>query len=95
MYRTLITDLLHYDRMQTTEPKAKGDPGAGVNWLRWPKGICIRGGCVGRVNDAKVVERCFPCWRRGSTSGQAAYYQIIRLGPSEGRQRARGHHQDS
>jgi large subunit ribosomal protein L17 len=86
MYRTLITDLLHYDRIQTTEPKAKEIQAQVDKLVTMAKrgDLHSRRLVAGKVNDPKVVEKLFSVLAPRFAQRPGGYTQIIHLGPRKG-----------
>ena len=86
MYKTLITDLLHYDKIQTTEAKAKEIQAQVEKLVTLAKrGDLHSRRLVGaRVNDPKVVDKLFTVLGPRFAGRAGGYTQIIKTGPRKG-----------
>ncbi len=86
MYRTLITDLLHYDKIQTTEAKAKEIQAQVDKLVTLGKrgDLHARRLALARVNDPKVVEKLFTVLAPRYAQRPGGYTQIIHVGPRLG-----------
>jgi large subunit ribosomal protein L17 len=86
MYRGLVTDLLHYDRIQTTEPKAKEIQAQVEKLVTIAKGGTVhdRRLVSGRVYDPLVVEKLFTVLAKRFATRPGGYTQIMKLGPRKG-----------
>jgi large subunit ribosomal protein L17 len=86
MYRTLVTDLLHYDKIQTTEAKAKEIQAQVEKLVTLAKrgDLHARRLVLGRVNDPKVVEKLFGVLAPRYATRSGGYTQVIKTGPRKG-----------
>jgi len=86
MYRNLVTDLLRYEKIVTTEPKAKEARGIADKLITLGKNgsIYARRQALTVVTDKKVVEKVFTILgpRYGQRSG--GYTRLSKLGPRLG-----------
>jgi large subunit ribosomal protein L17 len=86
MYKNLVTDVLRYEKVTTTEPKAK-EIQAMVEKV-------ITLGCQGtihdrrlaqrHVNDPLIVEKLFSTLAQRYASRKGGYTRIVKLGPRLG-----------
>ncbi len=86
LYKSLVTDLLHYDRIQTTEAKAKEIQAQVEKLVTIAKGGSVHGRrlTAGRVNDPKVVEKLFTVLAKRYADRPGGYTQIVKTGPRKG-----------
>jgi len=86
LYKNLITDLLHYDKIQTTEAKAKEIQAQVEKLVTLAKrgDLHARRLALARVNDPKVVEKLFTILGPRYKLRPGGYTQVIHVGPRLG-----------
>jgi large subunit ribosomal protein L17 len=86
MYKTLVTDLLHYDKIQTTEAKAKEIQAMVDKLVTLGKrgDVHARRLALARVTDPQVVVKLFSVLAQRYAARPGGYTQIIHVGPRLG-----------
>lgn len=86
MFRNLVTDLLRYGRIQTTEPKAKEVRGLAERMITLGKdgSLHARRQALRFVYDDKVVRRVFTELAPRYATRPGGYTRIIKLGRRRG-----------
>jgi large subunit ribosomal protein L17 len=86
MYRNLITDLLRYEKVTTTEAKAKEVSGMAEKVITMGKdgSLHARRRALMVVMDKKVVEKTFSELARRYADRPGGYTRILKLGPRLG-----------
>ena len=86
MYRNLVTDLLGYEKITTTEAKAKEVRGLTEKMITLGKngGLHARRQALSFVIDEKVVEKIFIDLPPRYAERNGGYTRIVKLGPRLG-----------
>ena len=86
MYRNLVTDLLNYERIKTTEAKAKEVRGLTEKMITLGKegGLHSRRQALSFIMDKKVTDKLFTDLAPRYTERPGGYTRIIKLGPRLG-----------
>ncbi|MBI4287656.1 MAG: 50S ribosomal protein L17 [Chloroflexi bacterium] len=86
MYRNLVTDLLRYEKVKTTEAKAKEVRGLAERIVTLGKGgtLQARRLALAVVYDRAVVDKVFKELRERYASRPGGYTRITKLGPRSG-----------
>ena len=86
MYRNLVTDLLRYGKIVTTEAKAKEIQGMADKMITLGKGGTLhnRRQAIAFITDSKVVEKVFNEIAPKYAQRPGGYSRIIKLGPRLG-----------
>ena len=86
MYRNLVTDLLRYEKIVTTEAKAKEIRGMAEKIITLGKdgSLPARRRALSFVNDKKVVAKLFDELGPRYTARPGGYTRIIKLQPRIG-----------
>ncbi len=82
MYRNLVTDLLHYEKINTTEAKAKEVRGLAEQMITLGKegGLHSRRQALSYIFDKKVTEKVFDELAARYTERPGGYTRIVKLG---------------
>ncbi len=82
MYRNLVTDLLNYEKINTTEAKAKEVRGLAEQMITLGKegGLHSRRQALSFIFDKKVTEKVFDELASRYTERPGGYTRIIKLG---------------
>jgi large subunit ribosomal protein L17 len=86
LYRNLVTDLLGYGKITTTEPKAKEVRGLAERMITLGKkgGLSARRRALSYVLDEKTIGRLFSDLATKYASRSGGYTRIVKLGPRLG-----------
>ncbi len=86
MYRNLVTDLLGYEKITTTEAKAKEVRGLAERMITLGKagGLHSRRQALSFIFDKKVTEKVFTELATRYTDRPGGYTRIVKLGPRLG-----------
>jgi len=86
MYRNLVTDLLRYGKIVTTEAKAKQVQGMAERIITLGKGGTLhsRRQALAFVTDKKVVTKVFDELAPRYAQRPGGYARIIKIGPRHG-----------
>ena len=86
MYRNLVTDLLDYEKITTTEAKAKEVRGLAERMITLGKGggLHSRRQALSFVLDKKVAEKIFGVLAPRYAERPGGYVRIVKLGPRLG-----------
>ncbi len=86
MYRNLVTDLLNYEAITTTEAKAKEVRGLAEKMITLGKkgGLHSRRRALSFIIDKKVAEKVFTELAQKYAERPGGYTRIIKLGPRLG-----------
>ncbi len=86
LYRNLVTDLLRYEKIATTEAKAKEVRSIAEKIITLGKrgNLHARRQALAFVNDKKVVDKLFEDIGPRYAERQGGYTRIIKLGPRHG-----------
>jgi len=86
MYRNLVTDLLNYEKIITTEAKAKEMRGLAEKMITLGKegGLHARRRALSFIFDKKVTEKVFTELAPRYAERPGGYTRIIKLGPRLG-----------
>ncbi len=86
MYRNLVTDLLNYEKITTTEAKAKEVRGLAEKMITLGKkgGLHPRRQALSFIFDKKVTEKVFTELAPKYAERHGGYTRIIKLGPRLG-----------
>lgn len=86
MFRNLITDLLRYEKIITTEAKAKEVRGLAERVITMGKrgDLHSRRRALGVVYDKKVVEKVFDDLGPRYANRPGGYSRMVKLGPRQG-----------
>ena len=86
MFRNLVTDLLNYEKIVTTEAKAKEIQAIAEKTITLGKrgGLSARRQMLAFVFDVKVVEKVFSDLAPRFTQRQGGYTRITKLAPRLG-----------
>ncbi len=86
MYRNLVTDLLDYEKITTTEAKAKEVRGLAEKMITLGKGggLHSRRQALSFVLDKKVAEKIFGVLAPRYAERPGGYVRIVKLGPRLG-----------
>ena len=86
LFRNLVTDLLRYEKIITTEAKAKEVKGLAEKVITMGKrgDLHARRQALGFVYDKKVVEKVFDDLGRRYASRPGGYSRLVKLGPRQG-----------
>lgn len=86
MYRNLVTDLLGYEKITTTEAKAREVRGMAERIITLGKrgGLHARRQALSFIIDAKTVDKVFDNLASRYAERSGGYTRIIKLGPRLG-----------
>ncbi len=86
MYRNLVTDLLNYEKIVTTEPKAKAVRGLAERMITLGKkgGLHNYRQALSFIIDERVAEKVFADLAPRYAERPGGYTRIIKLGPRLG-----------
>lgn len=86
LFRNLVTDLLRYERIITTEAKAREVRGLAERVITMGKrgDLHSRRRAMGFVYDKKVVEKVFAELGPRYSSRPGGYSRMVKLGPRQG-----------
>jgi large subunit ribosomal protein L17 len=86
LYRNLVTDLLNYEKITTTEAKAKEVRGLAENMITLGKegGLHSRHQALSFILDKKVSEKVFTELATRYAERPGGYTRIVKLGPRLG-----------
>jgi large subunit ribosomal protein L17 len=86
LYRNLIIDLLRYEKIQTTEAKAKAIQGQAERLITLAKkgDVAARRLAIARLGNVEIVEKLFTLIAPKYTDRPGGYTRIIKLGPRLG-----------
>ncbi len=86
LYRNLVTDLLRYDKVITTEAKAKEIKGMAEKVITLGKegSLASRRHALAFVLDKKVVEKVFGVLGPRYAQRPGGYTRLFKLGPRQG-----------
>ncbi len=86
MYRNLVTDLLGYEKITTTEPKAKEVRGLAEKMITLGKkgGLHSHRQALSYIIDSKVAEKVFTELAPRYAERPGGYTRITKLGPRLG-----------
>jgi large subunit ribosomal protein L17 len=86
MFRNLVTDLLRYERITTTEAKAKEIRGLAEKTVTLGKrgDLHARRQALAFIMDKDVVDKLFDLLATRYTQRQGGYTRITKLGPRQG-----------
>ena len=86
MYRNLVTDLLSYEKITTTEAKAKEVRGLAEKMITLGKkgGLHSRRRALSFILDKKVTDKVFDEFAPRYAERPGGYTRIIKLGPRLG-----------
>jgi large subunit ribosomal protein L17 len=86
MYRNLVTDLLRYEKVVTTEAKAKEVRALAENMITLGKkgSLHARRQAISFITDKKVVAKVFDELASKYAQRAGGYTRLIRLGPRNG-----------
>ncbi len=86
MYRNLVTDLLEYEKLTTTEAKAKQARGLAEKMITLGKkgGLHCRRQAVTFIFDKKVIEKVFTELAQRYAERPGGYNRTAKLGPRLG-----------
>ena len=86
MYRNLVTDLLNYEKITTTEAKAKEVRGLAEKMITLGKesGLHSRRQALSFITDKKIVEKVFADLAPRYAERPGGYTRIVKLGPRLG-----------
>ena len=86
MYRNLVTDLLNYEKIATTEAKAKHVRGLAEKMITLGKegGLHSRRQALAFIFDKKVTDKVFEELASRYATRPGGYTRIIKLGPRLG-----------
>jgi large subunit ribosomal protein L17 len=86
LFRNLVTDLLRYEKIITTEAKAKEVRGLAEKVITWGKrgDLHARRQALRIVYDKKVVVKVFDELAPRYSQRPGGYTRIIKLGPRQG-----------
>jgi large subunit ribosomal protein L17 len=86
LFRGLVTDLLKYEQIKTTEAKAKAVRGLAEKMITLGKDGTLAGRrrALGYIYDKHVVEKVFDELAERYAERPGGYTRIVRLGPRNG-----------
>lgn len=86
MFRNLVTDLLRYEKINTTEAKAKEIRGFAEKMITLAKrgDLHARRQALAFITDKNVVDKLFDQLATRYTERQGGYTRIAKLGPRQG-----------
>ncbi len=86
LFRNLVTDLLRYEKIITTEAKAKEVRGLAEKIITWGKrgDLHARRQALRIVYDKKVVAKVFDELAPRYSQRPGGYTRIVKLGPRQG-----------
>ena len=86
LFRNLITDLLRYERIRTTEPKAKEIQAQAEKMITLGKrgGLHARRQALAELYDQRVVQKLFDVLGPRFAERPGGYTRIVKLGPRLG-----------
>jgi len=86
LYRNLVTDLLGYEKIITTEAKAKEVRSLAEKMITWGKegGLHSRRQALSFIIDKKVTEKVFNDLAPRYAERSGGYTRIVKLGPRLG-----------
>ena len=86
LFRNLVTDLLRYEKVITTEAKAKEMRGFAERMITLGKrgDLAARRRALGFVYDKSVVEKIFGDLAERYADRPGGYTRVIKLGPRDG-----------
>jgi large subunit ribosomal protein L17 len=86
LYRNLVTDLLNYEKISTTLPKAKEARSLADKMITLGKegSLASRRRALAFIFDEKVVDKVFDVYAPRYKSRPGGYTRVLKLGPREG-----------
>lgn len=86
MYKTLITDVLRYEKVTTTEAKAKEVQAMVEKLITLAKGGSVhdRRLAAARLTDDQIVEKLFNILAPRYAERPGGYTRVVKLGPRKG-----------
>jgi large subunit ribosomal protein L17 len=86
LFRGLVTDLLKYEQIKTTEAKAKTVRGLAEKMITLGKSgtLASRRRALGYIYDKDVVGKVFDEYARRYSARAGGYTRIVKLGPRLG-----------
>ncbi|MBI1886139.1 MAG: 50S ribosomal protein L17 [Chloroflexi bacterium] len=86
LFRNLVTDLLRYEKIITTEAKAKEVRGLAEKMITLGKkgDLSARRRALGYVYDKKVVGKLFDELAPRYAARRGGYTRVVKLGPRQG-----------
>ncbi len=86
MFRNLVTDLLRYEKVVTTEAKAKEVRGLAEKMVTFGKkgGLASRREALSYIMDEKVVDKVFSELAKRYAERHGGYTRIVKVGPRLG-----------
>lgn len=86
LYRNLVTDLLRYEKIVTTEAKAKESRALAEKMITWGKqgSLHARRQALSFVGDKKVVDKVFAELGPRYAERPGGYTRLVKLGPRLG-----------
>lgn len=86
MFKNLVTDLLRYEQIQTTEQKAKEIRGMAERIITLGKdgSVHARRQALRFVTDKAVIEKVFDVYGPRYSARRGGYTRILKLGPRLG-----------
>ncbi len=86
LFRNLVTDLLRYDKITTTEAKAKEVRGLAEKMITLGKeqNVPARRQALAFIYDAKVVDKVFNELAKKYTDRKGGYTRLVKLMPRQG-----------
>jgi large subunit ribosomal protein L17 len=86
LFRGLVTDLLRYEQIKTTEAKAKAIRGLAENMITLGKSgtLAARRRVLGYVYDKDVASKVFDELAERYSARAGGYTRIVKLGPRNG-----------
>jgi large subunit ribosomal protein L17 len=86
LYRNLVTDLLRYDKIVTTEAKARATRPMAEKVITWGKdgSLHARRQALALVLDKKVVDKVFTELGPKYADRPGGYTRLVKLGPRLG-----------
>lgn len=86
LYRNLITELFRYEKIRTTEAKAKAIQGQAERLITLAKknDVAARRLAIARLGNAEIVDKLFALIAPKYADRPGGYTRIIKLGPRLG-----------
>ena len=86
LYRNLVTDLLRYEKIVTTEAKGKEVRGLAEKMITLGKdgSLASRRRAIAFITDKKVVDKVFDALAPRYRERTGGYTQLVKLGPRAG-----------
>jgi len=86
LYRNLITDLFRYEKIRTTEAKAKAVQGQAERLITLAKknDVAARRLAIARLGNVEIVDKLFTLIAPKYADRPGGYTRIIKLGPRLG-----------